>query len=519
VVPSEDIDRFDNTSIGELTDTTRSCVFLVTRTYNIKDDVDEDAQGKGLNSWSAVKPAYMSKADFIQSFFEPYRNAAGEKVYPEVKVDYGQFFKTRGDMWADGLEYHLAFRAIGTHRTMKLPTPRSHGGETVVYHSNMLGFGTDALKRRDPAFSRWGGEMGFSAEGMPLMVKLPSGDEVWKHTASAEEWQYAKFAWRATLINGVTLVDHLWFCHFIVANDMAIAARETLPPHHPLRRISAMFTWGTPQVNEAAVHQLAGARALLHRMTPFEDFGAVSKAAVASILPIWTYCDAFINQTTYDALPKLLRESPFYVDGRDFYNVLSGFIDEFFDAFEMEWCTADGHVRDEHVVAFLDAYPKAVNGPDGRQVNLMELWLGIVGESMTSKWQKYRCDGLRKGMKVLYFIVTGLHRHMGHVADLMRDPELTSPSWLEGQRSGQPRQALQAALIAATTGYTNPKLGKNSWGFMFEGMEEASRIQKATANFEANLDNLKKVIDNRNLGRKIPYFDMHPDFVDCSVAV
>merc|ERR1712176_1710789 len=97
-----------------------------------------------------------------------------------------------------------------------------------------------------------------------------------------------------------------------------------------------MFSWGTPQVNYAAAHQLTGSFGMLHRMTPFRDFGAVS-AAVHGVMPTMEeYFGPFFDPKAMSALPELLQQSPFYQDGSDFFKPLAEFVEEFFEIHEPE---------------------------------------------------------------------------------------------------------------------------------------------------------------------------------------
>jgi len=320
-------------------------------------------------------------------------------------------------------------------------------------------------------------------------------------------------------------VDHLWFTHFGMANLMSTASRETLDPNHPARRYLAIFTWGTPSVNHGAVHQLAGAKAVLHRMTPFKDFGVVSQAATDLVGSLESYFDVFEGDKVGE-LDPLLQASPFYQDGADFFKVVAKFADGFFEVFKPRWCTGE-HLTDPQLVHFVD-YMAASLGEVRKETTKEQMeWLGLVAPNPTSPSTRYTCKGFNKLLRVLTFTVTGWHRHVGTVSHLMRDPELTSASWIEGQRSGAPRQVMLMALIVATTGFTNPKLGQNNFGFMFEGLARSPhadtraefQVKELSAELERSMRELSRVVDGRNEQRTFPYLQMHPNYVENSVAV
>merc|ERR1712176_1391578 len=161
------------------------------------------------------------------------------------------------------------------------------------------------------------------------------------------------------------------------------------------------------------------------------------------------------------ALPELLQQSPFYEDGSDFFKALAEFVEEFFKIHESEWCDNDGHIKDKELLIFLEkGYTERKIIREERATKNAR-WLGLL--RMAKEGKKWRCEGLKKMVKASLFGVTGWHRHVGTVADIMKDPELTSPSWVIGQRSAQPRQAMQASLIAATT-LRKSKVGRKQLG-------------------------------------------------------
>merc|ERR1719456_1086528 len=147
------------------------------------------------------------------------------------------------------------------------------------------------------------------------MIQTPSGHLVWRSEAPDATWQYWKFAWRSSLFLMVTAIDHLWAIHFSVANSLAAASREALPPTHPLRRLLSIFTHGTIAVNKGAAHQLVGPHATLHRSTPFADFSEVSKATEASIPSLESSFGAFLDNDKFQMLPRSPGKRESLTDG------------------------------------------------------------------------------------------------------------------------------------------------------------------------------------------------------------
>lgn len=70
----------------------------------------------------------------------------------------------------------------------------------------------------------------------------PEGKLVQKH-GDMDEWEFAKFSLRCSLVSLATLREHLCWCHWIISNRVSIASRERLNDAHPIRRVLALFTF------------------------------------------------------------------------------------------------------------------------------------------------------------------------------------------------------------------------------------------------------------------------------------
>jgi len=352
--------------------------------------------------------------------------------------------------------------------------------------------------------------MFFNEAGEPMMIRTPDGQDVWRAEAESATWQYWKFAFRSSLFLKVTLVDHLWATHFTAGSSMAAAAREALPPAHPLRRLLTMFTFNTIQVNTNAFHQLLGPDALLQRSTPFYDFREVSLLAEVSIPPLTTSFGFFMNETLRSTLPARVQETPYAQDGQLIFDALKDFVDSWFDLYAGQWCAGDA-VVDPAVLLFFE---RAQTWSMYRQhMKTDALFLGLYGEDGS-----LQCKGLQKWLTMLFFQVTGYHRHVGTVADSAADPDFAGFSWERGRAYTPPRQAIQLSLISATTSTTWPKISQD-FSHLSEGIDKSAEAARAFHAFRAKMEDVAKTIDARNKGRAIPYMQMHPKHVECSVAV
>jgi len=342
------------------------------------------------------------------------------------------------------------------------------------------------------------------------MVRTPDGQEVWRSKAESATWQYWKFAFRSSLFLKVTLVDHLWATHFTAANSLAAAAREALPPIHPLRRLLTMFTFNTIQVNANAFHQLLGPDALLHRSTPFYDFRDVSLLAEVAIPPLSKAFGFFMDETVRSAMPARVQETPYAQDGQLIFDALQDFVASWFDLYGGQWCEG-GAVKDPAVLLFFERVQAWTMYQQHMEADAS--FLGLRGGDGS-----LQCAGLQKWLTMLFFQVSGYHRHVGTVADSASDPDFAGFSWAEARAYAPPRQAIQTSLISATTSTTWPKLNQD-YSHLAQGIENEAGAAQAFQKFRAKLEDVAKTIDARNKGRDIPYMQMHPDHVECSVAV
>jgi hypothetical protein len=367
------------------------------------------------------------------------------------------------------------------------------------------------LKHRE-GFAQMGADMFFDQDGHPIMIRTPAGVDIWKQQAMSKTWQYWKFVWRSTAFLKVTLVDHLWATHFTAANSLTGACREALPQQHPLRRLMAMFTYNTVGVNTAALHQLLGPRALLQRSTPFADFHEVSKVAEASIPSLEQIFGPFLDATHRDRLHPKVKESPFYSEGQVLFDSLSELVHGFFDLYK--WCSGDALI-DSDIIRFFDRVKSWSMYTNHAAADSDAKFLALYSDSGS-----LQCQGVQKWITTHFFHVTGYHRHVGTVSDTAADPDFASWSWLPGEAHGKPRQHVQLSLISASTATTWPKLSED-YGHLVEGIEKESEAKAVFQGFHAKMVQLKEREDQLNSNRdpRTPYLEMHPDYVESSVAV
>ncbi|CAE8707284.1 unnamed protein product [Polarella glacialis] len=321
----------------------------------------------------------------------------------------------------------IAFNLIGAHRIEA--THMEFKGETLEFVIRLNKF--HGIETR-PYFARYGGDLYFNADGLPIMLKTPSGTQVQR---GDKDWQYWKFAWRSALITIITLVDHLHLAHFRVANVLTTAVRKTLSPKHPLRRFFSVFTFGSVFVNMNAMHTLIGKKHVLHRSSPFKEFEALS-SLVPEMLPQPTeQHKSLVNDEAFARLPKMIQDAPYFQDGRLLVGALRKHVVRFTGIYHRDICSTDNIVTDPEVKRFLSE---------------------LVAENAQAHYatpltEETKCSDMFEILLSYIWTVTGWHRHVGTVGDYFADPDLASFSWKEGEAYARPLAHPQLLLLCYST--------------------------------------------------------------------
>jgi hypothetical protein len=202
---------------------------------------------------------------------------------------------------------------------------------------------------------------------------------------------------------------------------------------------------------------------------------------------------------------------PFYQDGRLIFTSIADMVDKWADLHSNEWCGADGKIKDADIKFFMKRLQTW--SLFDRTVVSDHAWLGLYSES-----GDLLCKGFYKWLKTMLFTVSGYHRQVGTVADIASDPDFASFSNIDGEAFGRPRQHLQMALIAGSTAKIMPKV-VSDYSFLAAGLGHEGKAAQIFKEFRADMQERAKEIDMRNEKRVTPYLQMHPRFVESSVAV
>jgi len=374
----------------------------------------------------------------------------------------------------------------------------------------------DSLALKDiamrPGFEQLGAKMFFSLDGDPVMVETPTGERIDK---SSNDWQYWKFCWRSSMVLYITLVDHLWLSHLAFANDLSAASRETLPSAHPLRRLIAVFTYDSIKVNDMLTHQLLGPDQLLQRAIGAADYYEVQRMALRELPAASDIFVDFFDTQKLRALEDTIKNTPFFQDGAWLFETLELFVSHYMDIFRDDWCDIQGFIKDKNILWFIERSHSWSLIPEHEREQHVVIGLRLSPDGPP------HCSGLKKYLTLRLFAVTGYHRHVSQVYDMLSIPDFVTFSWKKGEHSGRPQQHMNAVLMfASTAGVISPNKLASDYSYIAEGMTSHSvEAQAAFKTLSSSMVDVKKKIDENNRGRTNPYLHMHPDYVDTSVSM
>mmetsp|Transcript_67890 Transcript_67890/g.196500 ORF Transcript_67890/g.196500 Transcript_67890/m.196500 type:complete len:630 (+) Transcript_67890:137-2026(+) len=450
-----------------------------------------DADG---NAWPAVlhEGKYVRKRDWVEAFYRPYRLMDGAAAHPKRENDLGGLFLKDGS-WSDELEKALAFELIGVHRVQL--TDKTFDGAQSAF---VLPFNSMASAAVREGLGRYGADMYFDANGMPVRIVTPEAREV---SPGDGDWQYWKWVWRSTLIGSITLVDHFYLTHLRVANLVSRLTRSSLPPNHFLRRLMSIFTFGSIDANRVFLHSLMGPNHTLHRATPFKDFEVLSGLVPATMPSLLELHANILHDDAFQALPAKLRESPYYADGKLLLDALRNLTNRMLSAHLSESCTSDAVVKDLQLLAFR---------------NLLVAQDAQIGHAATIEAAP-KCTDLQDLLLAFIWTLTGWHQHVGATGDYFADPELAGLSWKEGETFARPRQSMLATMLAAFTSLPHPKLD-DDFAHLFRGIDKEQQFIKILESFRDELREVHSVVAQRNVQRTVKNFHADPAMVECSAA-
>ncbi|KDO35719.1 hypothetical protein SPRG_18867 [Saprolegnia parasitica CBS 223.65] len=389
------------------------------------------------------------------------------RMWPRVRVHWD-------DRYSDRALELLVFHGLGQHMVQKLATAHDDGS----YYTVATNFLASIEVRAGYAIT--GADAFFDAKGK--VTKIVRLGKTIRPTDAA--WEYAKMCFRSSLVSKITAVDHLMGLHVTVGNYMTTASREQLPPAHPLRRLIKPFTFRAVAINYDASIALFAPKGMLHRAFPFTEKGLKDTWAMA------------LKSLTLEPFPvHLARQQvdtitlPYHEDGADYWKIVRTFVSEYLDLY---YKSDDDVTRDASIQALWAFLNKQLPTPLG--VLSLENLKDVVAHSI--------------------FLVTAMHNHLGGIAEYVSDPAFCPVSWVEGELSGRPGNAVRAALIMSGTGFPQPNILED---FSHVLLDDAA---KAVAHrFTASLQAFVQVVEARNAQRILPYQAFNPLVMDMAIGI
>lgn len=283
----------------------------------------------------------------------------------------------------------------------------------------------------------------------------------------------AKWAWKCTVITAVTFRDHLFGVHFLAASVLDISARENLDSHHPIRRLTKPFTYGTVGINFAATQTLTCENSMFHRATTL-TWGSVATgfSKLLSVERGLPTASAYMKQRGLDALGS---NYTFGEDWRAFEGIMGEFVGKYVDLYYAD----DAAVKADTELASFWASLRSI--PDSA------LPEQVSGKKvLTTVLASYFC------------LVTGMHNQVGNVADYIVDPSICSGKIRPGSELADVQAAFQMMNVGLATAAKGPKLMGDVSHLLLD-----DRAREVWAGFHRSLEGLEGEITERNAARGI----------------
>mmetsp|Transcript_7684 Transcript_7684/g.19607 ORF Transcript_7684/g.19607 Transcript_7684/m.19607 type:complete len:656 (-) Transcript_7684:364-2331(-) len=442
-------------------------------------------------------------------------------IYPEIVEEWP-------DKQSDDALARLCVAGLGAHRLEK-------EGAFLVVRTNAMA----ALPVR-PGLGRYGGDCYLDAKTYRVvMIKKQGGlhGSLARETSTFRpgdpEWPYVKFVFRSSLFSLVTLADHLYGLHLLVANVAVSSVRESFAASHPVRRFLTPFLYNTVTVNYNAKANLIQRTTLGPRNFAFTDHAmTVAWALVPGLTKLGGIEQAMVevdfaahHKERIAKVPGL--DTPFQQAKLAMWAIYHRFTVSYLSAYYPDRAAM---LRDEELKAFAVDFSRNINSGLNNldQHNVIDMALASADSLF-----KYTAAALARIM----FEVSLGHEHLGSVQAYAQDVSFCAFCWPEGEMMATKEAALhQAGLMAATSKkmpmlLRDPKDPEDSWTFLFPEGQGKVAAESAYNTFQAELREYSKQIDANTDGwraafeagtRKAPdwpLWKVNPKYLECSVSL
>jgi len=305
-------------------------------------------------------------------------------------------------------------------------------------------------------------------------------------------WEVAKAVFRMSLVISITLKDHLAMVHWVHANGLMLAPRETLDPTHPVRRLVIPHIFKTASVNWSARFMLLPVDQFAYRAAAFTESGWVDY--FTDVLAEWRY-QTFPEMMRSRMPQALLDQLPLYSDGILVWQCMQKYVRRYLEAHY----SSDPAVRqDDDLIRFWAHFESQFDTP----WRLPPLTLDSLVDLITDQ---------------IWWVTAG-HEQVGSIVEYLTHPK-GFPLKLALEKVETDVQTFaQGLVVIALTGIKQPALMAD-WTHVF--LEAEWGFQKS---FQAELQACQETIDKRNIERektpgKKQYVAVSPRILESSVSI
>jgi hypothetical protein len=417
-----------------------------------------------------------------------------------TKVYFGKALPPSAVEWRDSMESVESFKLFVFHGLGQayLTAARSSASRRCldVKYEVDLSF-MNSFKVRDN-FETYGGIAFFDAAKNPIGICF-STEPFELISPLQSDWVHAMARIRSSLIAAVTIEKHLIHTHLIVANCVDVGARESLPIHHPLRRLLKPHYFRTTSINRNAFHSLVEVNGIGYHLF------AINEESYPAFL------GACIKRFRYQTFPQYVtstgldredvEELPFFKDGGVIWDIIQRNVAAYLKLFYK-----DGNVdRDPDI----NRYWGSCNGDPSKFYDLGPLTFDSLVDQITHS----------------IFSITAGHQFYGGVVQYLLLPDVAPAKLVKKSNEADIETFILALCVVSLTG--NPMaLYCDDWSHLHAYLASDNNLHKnvidVVGQLRQELVNLSDVIDSRNavrvgFGRK-PFDCCKPSLLESSVA-
>lgn len=380
----------------------------------------------------------------------------------------------------------FAFYGLAAH-TIERIDPENESN--IVYISN---FSWMSVLEVRPDFEPYGATAFFDRRGKVLKIFWDYGKK--DVFPGDTDWNHTKWVYKCSVLVSVTVKDHLVGIHFMASNFLSTSAVRNLDPDHNIRRLLKPHTFGAASINKAATLTLVSENSFVHRAT------ALTTDAMKVALNFSVHSTSYLTTNQHLAKTKMADASEdLYPWGHDLVK-FTAVVKKFVKAYIYVYYPDDTTIAaDTELAEFWH-----------------DLWMDPTAPIAKSILTR---DRVVNTLTCFIVYVTGIHNHVGNVADYIKDPLLLSGKIRPDREEADVQSTFQVLNIGLTTAKKMPRLVSD----FTHVLKRDSNLPKTTAifhEFQKDLEALSVEIEGKNKKkRKHPCNSFNPKMMVSSVSI